>query len=121
MASFFSEGGYGMIPVLLFGFLTIAAAVLYLLRPERRFGGLALALGCTTAAAGTLGFAMGLMNVFRYIGDVPAEKHTLILSLGTAESLPNIVLAMFLLVIAGLIASIGAFRTARLPSPVSAR
>lgn len=114
MMNFFEEGGWGMFPVLILGFLTVASAVLFLLRPERALGGLVLALGGTTASAGMLGFAMGMMNVLRYLRDVPAEQHLVIMGQGTAESLPNLVLAAVLLVVAGIVAAIGALRASRL-------
>ena len=43
--TFFRDGGFGMYPTALFGFLLVASGVLCLLRPERRFVLLALSLG----------------------------------------------------------------------------
>lgn len=55
MADFFRAGGAGMYPVMLFGFLALASAVLYLLRPERRYVGMMVGLGVATFAGGLLG------------------------------------------------------------------
>lgn len=109
MSEFLSDGGVGMVPVLIFGFLAVATAALYLLRPRRGQGGLILALGATTAAAGLLGFFTGVLGVFRYVPSAPADEQLLVVTQGVAESLHNVVLAFILVVLTGLLASIGAF------------
>lgn len=116
MYEFFHAGGPPMFPTLLFGFLTVAASVLYMLRPERRYVGLVVSLGASTLGMGTLGFCMGLMMTFRYLGKVPEADRLTIAGLGFEESLHNIVLALMLIVLASLLASVGAFRSTRLPS-----
>jgi len=55
MSEFFRDGGVAMAPVLLFGSLRVAAAVLTVLQPERRYGALTLALSVTCLASGLLG------------------------------------------------------------------
>ena len=52
MSEFFRDGGVAMTPVLLFGALGVAAAVLWLLRRERRYLWLMLALATTSVATG---------------------------------------------------------------------
>ena len=116
MSRFFAAGGFGMFPVLLFGFFTVAAAVLFLLRPERRFVAPMIALGLTTLASAGLGFSLGLVSCFRYVQNVPQAEQLGLLSQGIAESLHVLVLALVMLVIAGLIASAGTLRAARAPA-----
>lgn len=120
MGDFFHAGGPGMIPTLLFGFLMVASAVLYVLRPERRHAGLVVALGATTLGSGTLGFCLGLMMTFRYLGQVEPIDQLKIAGMGVEESLHNLVLALILIVLSSMLASIGAFRATRMPSSAAA-
>lgn len=115
MFEFFANGGFGMYPVLIFGFLAVASAVLFLLRPERRGVGLLVALGISTACAGLLGFFTGVIGVFRYLRQVPAEEQLAVLIQGTSESLNNVVLALIMVLVTSLVAAAGAFRASRLP------
>ncbi len=115
MLEFFALGGFGMYPVLIFGFLAVASAVLFLLRPERRGAGLLVALGVATATSGLLGFFTGVIGVFRYLRQVPAEEQLAVLIQGTGESLNNVVLALIMVLVTSLVAAVGAFRASRLP------
>lgn len=119
MSEFFAAGGFGMFPVLLFGFLSVASAVLFLLRPERRYVGLMVALGITTLAASLLGLSIGLIGVFRYVEKVAEADRVKMITLGISDSLHVPALALILLVITGIVASIGAFRATRLPAPTT--
>jgi hypothetical protein len=110
MSEFFSAGGFGMYPTLLFGFLLVACSILFLFRPEPRYLASLVGLGATTTGAGLLGFCMGVMNTLRYLEQVPAEKRFMVVAYGCEESLHCVVLALVLLVVAGLFASIGAVR-----------
>ena len=112
-ANSFRDGGWGMYPTSLFGFFLIAAAVLLVLRPERRFVALVASLGLLTLGAGVLGTTTGIVNTFRYLVKVPAAEQAQIAALGCAESLNNMVLALMLAVLAALLASIAALRAAR--------
>jgi hypothetical protein len=111
--NFFRDGGWNMYPTSLFGFLFIAAAVLLVLRPERRFVPLVASLGLLTLGAGVLGTMVGVVNTFRYLLKVPAAEQFQVAALGCAESLNNLVLAMMLLVLAALLGSIAALRASR--------
>ncbi len=113
MDEFFHAGGPPMIPTLLFGFLMVAAAVLYMLRPQGTYAAVVVGLGATTLSMGTLGFCLGLMMTFRYLSKVPAADQLTVAGLGFEESLHNVVLALMLVVLASLFASIGAFRASR--------
>jgi hypothetical protein len=110
MSEFFSAGGFGMYPTLLFGFLLVACSILFLFRPEPRYLASLVGLGAATGCAGLLGFSTGVMNTLRYLKEVPPDDRLLVIAFGCEESLHCVVLALVLLVIAGIFVSIGAVR-----------
>jgi hypothetical protein len=110
MSEFFTAGGFGMYPTLLFGFLLVACSILFMLRPEPRYLAPLVGLGASTSAAGLLGFCTGVMNTLRYLKEVPAEERFLVVAFGCEESLHCVVLGLILLVIAGIFVSIGSVR-----------
>ena len=111
--TFFRDGGWGMYPTTVFGFLLVASGALCLLRPERRFVPVVLCLGVLTLASGFLGFSTGLVTTFRYLPRVEAvEQRFTIAALGCAESLNNLVLALILIVLASLLGVLAAARAA---------
>jgi hypothetical protein len=112
---FFRDGGWGMYPTTLFGFFLVASAVLLLLRPERRWVPLVVSLGVMTFGAGLLGTATGLINTFRYVQKVPLPDQVQIASLGCAESLNNVVLALVIVVFSTLLATVAALRASLVP------
>src|SRR5436190_23467685 len=95
---FFRNGGFGMYPVLVFGFLAVASAVLFLLRQERRYVRLMVALGVTTLTAGLLGLTTGLINIFRYAQHVSDKDQVTVVTLGISEYLHPVALALILTV-----------------------
>jgi hypothetical protein len=120
MSEFFSAGGAGMYPTLLFGFLLVACSILFMLRPEPRYLASLVGLGAATSGAGMLGFCTGVMNSLRYLPQVPADERFTVLAAGCEESLHCAVLAFVLLVFAGIFMSIGAIRAMglfRAPTP----
>jgi len=112
-SNFFQAGGFGMYPILLSGFLLVGSSVLFLLRPERRFELLVVSLGVVTLAAGLLGCSVGMIKSAHYLGQVAEPERLKILALGCAESMHDVVLALILIVVAGLITAVGALRVAR--------
>ena len=112
-STFYEAGGWGMYPTSLFGFLLVAASVVLLLRPERRFVPLVLGLGVVTLGSGVLSFCVGVVNTLHYLRRIAPEEQFKIAAIGCAESLHNVVLALMLTVLAALLASIGAFRASR--------
>lgn len=118
--TFFRDGGWGMYPTSLFGFLLVLCAVLCAIRPERRFVPLLLCLGAMTFGSGLLGFCVGLVTTFHFLPRVALDQRLTIAALGCAESLHNVVLALILLVLSSLIASLGAARAAMWRAPTSA-
>lgn len=110
--TFFRDGGWGMYPVTVFGLLLVAAAVLCVLRPERRFARIAGVLGVATLCAGFLGTSVGFIMSFRYLSQVPVEQRFTIAALGCAESLNDTVLALMLVVFSSLLGAVAATRAA---------
>jgi hypothetical protein len=108
--NFYAAGGWGMYPTSLFGFLSIGASALYALRLERRFARLAGALAGLTLAAGLLGATVGICNSAHYITEVPKTEQLQILALGFEESLHDLVLALILAILGGLVAVLGLLR-----------
>lgn len=112
MGEAFRMGGWGMFPTSIFGLLMVAAAIRYALSPERRFVPLQVTLGIMTLASGGLGFVTGVIKSVSSIDSVGADKRWIWL-LGMGESLHNIALALALVTIAAIAASVGAGRIAR--------
>ena len=114
MSEMFHQGGFGMYPTTLFGLLLVAATIRYALTSERRFVPLQIALGILTMASGGLGFVMGLIKSVSAIGGVGPDQRWIWL-LGMGESLNNLALALILVTMGLLAASIGALRLGRVP------
>ena len=113
MGQFIEEGGWGMFPTMIFGFLLVASAVFTLLRPDRRWW-LVVALGVATFGAGLLGTTMGLINTAKYLVSMPAEGEMMKIAFkGAAESLNNLVLALVIVIPTALVSAAGAVRAMR--------
>lgn len=109
--NFYTNGGWGMHPISVFGFLLMVASVLYVLRPESRRGKLVALLGGVTLMAGLLGTSVGICNSAHYLPQVAAAKQLEILALGCEESLHNLVFALLIVVIASIVAAAGLLRS----------
>lgn len=110
--NFFKAGGWGMYPTALFGFLLVAAGIVLVLRPERRFVWLAVTLGVATLGSGLLSTSVGVVTSFHYIWQVAPDKQVAIAAAGCAESLHNLVLALMIVVFTSLLAAVAALRAA---------
>jgi hypothetical protein len=110
-SNFYAAGGWGMYPTSVFGFLLIAASVLYVIRPQQKTARLVLTLGVVTFAAGLLGAFVGICNSAHYIPQVDHANQLETLALGCEESLHDVVLSLILVILAGLIAGVGTFRS----------
>ena len=110
-SNFYAAGGWGMHPVSIFGFLMIAASVLFAIRPQPRLQRLAVTLGFVTFGWGLLGTAAGICLSAHYIQQVEPAKQLVVLSLGVEESLHNVVLALILVIMGGLVTAIGTLRS----------
>jgi hypothetical protein len=117
MSEFFRDGGYGMFPTLVIGLLLLATAVLYAVRPTPKRARVGLVLGLVTLASGLLGASVGMAMSAHFIPKVAKADQLEILAQGFAESIHNVVLALIVVVLAGLVASVGAARSADEPSP----
>lgn len=113
MVEAFRLGGFGMYPTLVFGVLLIGASLRYAIKPEARFVPLQVTLGLLTLFAGMLGFVTGLITTFTHMDAVPADGNKWIPLIGAGESLVNLALALALVVMAVIAASIGAAKIAR--------
>ncbi len=113
MREFFTIGGWGMIPTLLFGVVTVAIALLYARQPERRWVPLLIASGSMTQLTGALGFVTGLMatTLAGVRAGEPAER-ALLSMVGFGESLANVALALGLCALAMMVVMVGAARVA---------
>jgi hypothetical protein len=76
-------------------------------------------LGAATSGAGLLGFCTGMMNTLRYLPNVPAEERFMLVAFGCEESLHCVVLALILLVIAGIFVSLAAVRMMLVRAPAA--
>ena len=107
-------GGWGMFPTTIFGFVLLLAAVQYARHPERRRLGVMIGLGVLTFLAGSLGFVTGVIKTLTHATDANAQAAVGALTAeGIGESLNNIGLALSLLIIATIAATIGAARAGR--------
>jgi hypothetical protein len=117
--NFFRDGGFGMYPTALFGFLCVAASVALVLRPEPRFTALFRALALITVTSAVLGTTVGLIKTLRYAVTAPPGEVSQSVLVGCAESLNVVVLGFILATLGGLGAAIAAFRAARRPTTAS--
>ncbi len=110
MIDFFMEGGWGMWPVLLFGFFFFATSVLSVMRPgpqwHPRLGG----LGALTLGAGALGTSMGIMSTAHFLQTVPAAEQLVTAMAGIGESVHVLALSLLLFIPSTLVATLGLLR-----------
>jgi hypothetical protein len=99
-----------MYPVALFGFLLVAASVRFAVRPRPDHQRLAMLLGVSTFLTGVLGTAIGVCLSAHSIQKVPPARQLEVFALGLDESLHNLIMALFLVIAASLVAAVGAFR-----------
>ncbi|MGK4005167.1 hypothetical protein WMF31_21240 [Sorangium sp. So ce1036] len=90
----------------------MAASVRYAVSPERRFVPLQVSLGILTLVAGGLGFVAGTLKSFMAVGAVAPDTRW-IWMLGLGEAHNNVALALALLALASLAATVGAYRVAQ--------
>jgi hypothetical protein len=112
LMSFFEAGGFAMYPTAFFGLLLVAACALYAARTEPKQARVALLLGAITLLSGLLGWARAMIWTCRFVSTKPAGEQFSTLLVGCGESLHNLVLALTILVLAGLVACIGLLRGA---------
>jgi hypothetical protein len=112
MGEAFHMGGWGMYPTSIFGLMLVAASIRYAMSPERRFVPIQVSLAIVTMASGGLGFVTGMIkSVLAIEGAGPDRRWIWVLGVG--ESLNNLALALALVTVGALVASVGALRLAR--------
>jgi hypothetical protein len=110
---FMKEGGWGMIPVLLFGLVGLGAAARFAYRPAPRWLAFAGAMWLTVLAAVGHAIITNLTSVFMFLGGPPENlegQSTRVLFIGLKESLRPGVMGGLFLTLTLLALSIGAFR-----------
>ncbi len=107
-----------MYPTLLAGIGLLVASLMYARRPETRYVPLMVTLGLFTLFAGGLGFCTGLISLLRYYTSPLADQGPVVLFVGLQEALHNVALALLLITVSALSASVGALRLARQQSTV---
>lgn len=110
--NFFTDGGLGMYPISVDGFLLLASALLLALRPERRFVPLVVSLTLLTLGSGVLGTVVGIVTTLHYAARTPTgQVQTLVM--GAAEASHCLVLALLVVMAALALTSIAAWRASR--------
>jgi hypothetical protein len=104
---FFRDGGFGMYPTAIFGFLLLGFQAVSLL--NFKVWHLAFVdhyLVRATLASGVLGTCVGFISTFRYLPRVPLEQRFTVAAIGCAESLNNVVLALIVMVLSSILGAI---------------
>jgi hypothetical protein len=112
MLEHFHDGGFGMFPTMIFGFLLLATSVRYALNPTRALVPLLFGLGILTLSAGALGFVTGCIVAAHFISGHPADMAGLAIC-GFGEALNNVAFALMFVTLAAMSASWGAWKIAR--------
>lgn len=110
MAEAFRLGGWGMYATTVIGLALVAVAVQYARQPDRRRFQLVKNGSLLVAVISALGFVAGLIKAYTSCSGVEAQDLGKVVIAGTGESLCNIGLGLFVLVVTWVAASIGAYR-----------
>ncbi len=112
-SNFFAAGGWGMYPTMIFGFLLLATVALDAFRKGPRSPHVAGVLTILVLCSGLLGTAVGICSTAHYLDKVPQAEQLQTFAFGIEESLHNLVLALMIVIICGLIALVGVLRRRR--------
>lgn len=113
MIELFMEGGWGMWPVLVFGMVTLGAAVRFTRKPEMSQLRFLAAMALTTLVSTIHATWMDVAMVFKFLEDpqrVPDADVTRTLFMGLKESSRPGLLSGILLTLACLLVAIGLLR-----------
>jgi hypothetical protein len=116
MQEAFRLGGWGMYPTTLVGVILVIGAIQYARDPDRRRRAIVRSLGVLTLLTSCLGFTAGVIRSFLACGSVEPGEVGNVAVVGVGESLTNLGLGLVFLVLAWMLASIGAFRTGGVPA-----
>jgi|GEM_PF-1641585 len=114
MLDAFRLGGWGMFPTLAAGMLLLVTSLKFARRPDVRHMPVMLSLGVLTLAAGALGFVSGMIATTIHLGELREDAGIIALT-GFGESLHNLALALFSVMLAAAIASWGTWKRSNLP------
>jgi hypothetical protein len=109
----FHDGGWGMYPTLVFGALLLGVAVRYAVTPERRYVPLLVALNVATLVSGGLGFVTGVVVTASALASEGITQPTNISFFGVGEALNNVALALLLVMVGTMAATVGAWKLSR--------
>lgn len=112
MIDFVKAGGYGMFPVMLLGAFAVGVAIWFAVRGNREVLALVVGASAATLLMGVLSTVIGIQVSARAIGGVEASERWIFL-LGLQESLNGVVAALAAVMIATMIATVGAYRAMR--------
>lgn len=99
---FVREAGWGIYPVFVLGSASLVAALRYMRTPRADVLAVVVALGVVTCLFGVLGTVTGLQASVNYIGELGADEKWIFL-VGLREALNNMVAALMIVCVDGLI------------------
>jgi hypothetical protein len=109
----FRDGGWGMIPTLVFGLVLLGVSAKFARAPERRTVPLLIALNWITLVSGGLGFVSGVIVSCRALAGEGLVDPGRIASEALAETLQNVAFALLFAMVAAVMATVGAWRLSR--------
>ncbi len=107
------DGGFGMLPTLLFGLALLAVSARFARAPSRKLVPLLVALNWLTITAGALGFITGVITVCGPLSAEGVTDTSRIAFEGVGESLYNLAFAMLLAMVAAIGTTYGSWKMAR--------
>jgi hypothetical protein len=113
ITAMFRDGGWGMWPTLICGFVLLAVSARFAHTPERRMVPVLVALNWLMMTTGSLGFITGIITMCRPLSGAGVADASRIAFEGTAESLYNLAFALVFATVAALAATMGAWRLPR--------
>lgn len=109
MITFLREAGVGVLPVLLFGVVTLGLAIGYARRPNARLLVLVLGFGAMTLLFSALGFFVGIQASASFV-ESAAEADRWMFVVGVRESLNNLVAGLLFVIVSAAATTAGAVR-----------
>src|SRR5262245_45478233 len=111
MGEAFRLGGWGMYPTLIIGLLLVGAAARFAWQPDRHRLVLVIWMQVLTMLFGTFGFVSGMIKAALSVEDPSSPTNAMLHGFG--EALPNVGLALGLVITASIVAAFGLARRTR--------